>query len=178
MTLRKRYSEGFLQYAEETIGLGAALEEIKSMKHVFRDNPEFGKFLENPAINYIEKCQVIDSALSKEFSEESRQFLKILLKNGRISSFEDIAEYLRIKYSHGEEVDAVLNTSYPLDTELIRAIKEKVESKLKKKLHLYINLEPSLLGGVKITVGNTILDGSVKKRLEDVRKKLITVKAG
>ena len=178
MTLRKRYAEGFLQYAEETIGFNKGLEELKGMKNVFKDNPDFKKFLENPAINYTEKCQLIDNALSKEFSDEVREFLKILLKNGRIDAFHDIAEYSRIKYSHGEEIEAVLNTSYALDTGLIRSIKEKVEEKLKKKLHLFINLDPSLLGGVRVTVGNTIFDGSVKNRLEDIRKKLIAAKAG
>jgi F-type H+-transporting ATPase subunit delta len=176
MTLIIRYAEGFLEYAKETIGAEQALEELRRAREVFRDNPEFKEFLENPAINYIEKCNVIDKTLTTAFSEEMRNFLKLLLKKGRIGKFTDIAEYARIKYAHGEKVNALLYTSYLMNTEFLERFKIKLEDKLHKKLQLYINLDPEMSGGVRVIFGNKILDGSVRKRLEDMKQRLLAVK--
>lgn len=178
MTLITRYVEGFLEYAKETIGLEQALEELRRAREIFRENQEFKEFLENPAINYIEKCSVIDKTLITGFSEEMRNFLKLLLKKGRIDKFVAIAEYARIKYAHGDKISALLYTSYLMNTEFLERLKRRLEDKLRLKLQLYINLAPDMLGGVRVIFGNKILDGSVKKRLEDMKKKLLAVKVG
>jgi F-type H+-transporting ATPase subunit delta len=178
MTLINRYAEGFLEYAKETIGLEKALEELKKVKDVFRDNPEFKEFLENPSINYIEKCSVIDDVLKAGFSQEIRNFLKLLLKKGRIDKFDSIAQYARIKYAHGEKLNALLYTSYFVDTQTLERLKNSLENKLKAKLQIYLNLAPDMLGGVRVIFGNKILDGSVRKRFEDLKTKLLAVKVG
>ena len=176
MTLIKRYAEGFLEYSKETIGFERALEELGRVKDVFRDNPEFKEFLENPAINYMEKCGVIDKAIVSGLSQEIRNFLKLLLKKGRIEKFKDIAEYARIKYAHGEKTRALLYTTYLMNTEFLEKFKNSLENKLRMKLQLYINLAPDMLGGVRVIFGNKILDGSVAKRLEDLKRKLLAAK--
>ena len=51
-----------------------------------------------------------------------------------------------------------------------------LENKLHKKLHLYSDLDSDLLGGVRVTVDNIVLDGSVKKRLQDMKEKLLSVR--
>lgn len=174
MTLVKRYAEGFLDYASETIGFEKALEELLDLKGIFRDNQEFKKLLSNPAISYDEKCDVVEDVFKNSFSQDVRNFLKLLLKKGRIENFTEIAEYVRVKYSHGKEASAVLSASYPLDTRTIEAIKAALEKRLNKELHLYVGLDPDLLGGVKVTVGNMVIDGSVKKRLDDLKRKIIS----
>ena len=59
-----------------------------------------------------------------------------------------------------------------MDLELIREIKNNLEDKFKKKFKLYINLDGSLLGGIQVVIGNTVLDGSVRRRLDDLKEKL------
>jgi len=176
MTLIIRYAEGFLEYAKESIGTDRALDELKMLKDVFRDNPEFKEFLENPAINYNEKCGTIDDILKSAFSEEIRNFLKLLLKKSRIDRFEHIAEYARIKYAHGEKTNTLLYTSYLMSTEFLQSIKDKLEEKIHIKPQLYVDLDADMLGGVRVIFNNKILDGSVKKRLEDMKRKLLAAK--
>lgn len=172
--IAKRYADGFLEYAGETIGFEEGIEELRIIKEILRDNPDFKAFLQSPEIKYSEKSDFIEKVLYKEgLSQEGCNFLKLLLKKSRIDEFPNIEKYARIKYSHGKEVEALLKTSYILDTTLMQKIKESLENKLKKKLHLYIEIDPSLLGGVSVTIGNTIIDGSAKRRLEDIREKLM-----
>ena len=169
----KRYADAFVKFSEETIGIQQAAQELKALKNiVIHDNPDFLVLLGNMEITVSEKCDFIDKVLSEGFSEETRQFLKLLIRKGRIDKILDITEHIRKKHSPGEEEEAVLRTSFPLDLELIREIKNNLEDKFKKKFKLYINLDGSLLGGIQVVIGNTVLDGSVRRRLDDLKEKL------
>lgn len=172
----KRYADGFLAFAKDTIGFIQGLDELRGLKSVFRDNPDFKAFLDNPAMTYGEKCAAIESALGKSFSQESLIFLKLLLKKDRIDDFEKIVDYARVKYAHGDEVNAVVKASYPLDTDVIGKIKYSLEELLEKKLHIYMDLDPDLLGGVRAEIEHIVIDGSLKKRLDDLKHKLMAVR--
>lgn len=173
--LAKRYADAFLIYSKGSIGLEKAIEELKEIKIIFSSNPDFAKFLSNLEILFAEKCAVIDKVL-KDFSGESRGFLKLLLEKGRIRSIIDIADYVRINYSYGEALDALLKTTYPLDIGLIKKIRSHMEKLMHRKLNLHIELDGNLLGGIEFIVNNTVVDGSIRRRLEDLREKLETVR--
>lgn len=167
----KRYAQGFVRFTQGTITIEKIVEEAQNFRSLLRDNPEFNDFLNTPAVDQAEKIKTIETVLAG-YSQEFRQFLRLLLEHGRISKISDIAEYLRITYAHGGEVEALLKTTYPLDLDLLKRVKEKLEKKLNKKFNLYLELDPDLLGGVQLTVGNTIIDGSVRKRLSELKQKL------
>ncbi len=171
----KRYAESFLESIKPSIGMAIATNELKNLKLILRDNPDFGELLDNSDIAYNEKLRIIDMAL-KDFSGEIRDFLKLLLEKGRIGYIIDICDYVRVNYSNGDGMDVLLKTTYPLDLDLIRKIKVKLEDKFKKRLNLHLELDADLLGGIQVTVGNTLIDGSVRKRLNDLRKKLMTTR--
>ena len=109
-------------------------------------------------------------------SQETRNFIKFLIEKGRIKIIFVVCAYLRVNYTGGGTLDSLLKTSYPLDVELVRRIKETLEAKLKKRVNLHIELDPNLIGGVQVWAGNMLFDGSVQKRLDDLRKKLIAIK--
>lgn len=171
----KRYAESFLESIRPSVGMVGAAEELKNLKLVLRDNPDFGTLLDNSDIAFNKKAGIIDMAL-KDFSGEIRNFLKLLLEKGRIGYIIDICDYVKANYSNGDGMDALLKTTYPLDLDLIRKIKVKLEDKFKKKLNLHLELDADLLGGIQVTVGNTLIDGSVRKRLNDLRKKIMAIR--
>ena len=173
--IAKRYAEAFLDYARQNIGLKKAIEELMNLKGAFSENQDFQKFLNAMNIGYREKCNVIDTAL-KDFSDATRVFIKLLLEHGRIKSIIAIADYAKINYSHGEAIEAMLKTSRPLDSKLTQAIKEKMEHKFQKRLVLNIKLDADLLGGAQVTIGNTVIDGTVRRRLDDLKEKLTALK--
>lgn len=172
----KRYADGFLEFAKDSIGPATALEELKEIKGVFGAHPEFESFLNNPSLTYSEKCGAINDVLGKGISRESLAFMMLLLKKDRMGEFDRIAEYARVKYAHGDKLETILKASYPLDTPVIEKIKSELEDIMEKKLHVYMKLEPELLGGVRAEINSFVFDGSLKKRLEDLRRKLMSVK--
>ena len=173
--IAKRYAEAFMDYASGNIGLKKAAEEVSDLKYIFSQNPDLLEFLKNLNIIYKEKCDVIDAIL-KDFSDETRVFIKLVLEHGRIKNIIAVTDYVRINYSSGETMGALLKTSYLLDLELIQAIKDKMEHKFKRKISLHIELDGNLLGGVQATVGNTVIDGSVRRRLDELKEKLTALR--
>ena len=172
----KRYSEAFMSYAKATIGPEKAVEELKALKILLRSESEFENFFYNPHIAYAQKCEIIDRVAKGYFCEETRNFLKLLLEKGRIEFVIGICDYVRATYSRNGAVDALLRTSYPVDTDVLKTVKAALESRMRKKMNLYLELDPDLLGGMQIRIGNTIIDGSVKRHLSDLKEKLMNVK--
>jgi len=171
-----RYAEAYLSFARKNCGLEKALQDIVIVKNIIRDNPGFGDLLDNPEIAYTEKCAIIDGVITDGISDEVRDFLKLLLEKKRFEIFLDVAEYLRGKYSHHGQVDVLLKTAFPLELELIKRIEAALKKRFDRDFRFYIDLDGSLLGGVQVIIGNTIIDGSVKKRLDELRDKLLTVR--
>lgn len=172
----KRYGDAFINFCKEGCGIDKAFADLRNIRNIIRENPEFMIFLEAPDITLAEKNDFLEKILSGGYTDEFKHFLKLLLEKNRIDKLIEIAEYIRITYSHGNEVEAVLKTSYFMDLETIRRIQERLEEKFQKKLKLYIDLDGSLLGGVQVTIGNTVIDGSVRRRLDELREKLETVR--
>ncbi len=172
----KRYAEAFMGFAGESIGFDQATRDLKNIKLLIQKNKGFLTLIESLDISYSEKCDFIDKVLDDNFSHEFGQFLKLLLEKRRIGIITDIADYVRVAYAHLGKTEAVLKTSFPLDLDLIEEIKQRLEKKFKRRFKLYIDLDATLLGGVQVIIGNTIIDGSVRRRLDDLKEKLLTVR--
>jgi len=170
-----RYAEAFVSLARESCGLEKALQDLVIVKNIIRDNPGFSQLIYNPEISYTEKCAIIDEVISDGLCDEIRNFLKLLIEKKRFDIFLDAAEYLREKYAHHGQVDVLLRTAFPLELDVIKKIEVVLRKRLNKDLRFYIDLDGSLLGGVQVVIGNTIIDGSVSKRLEELKEKLAAI---
>jgi F-type H+-transporting ATPase subunit delta len=174
--IAKRYADAILSYTKRTIGFENGLDELQRTKHIIQENPNLKGFFVNPEISDFEKNGVVDAVFRDDFAEETRHLLKLLIAKRRISLFMDIAEYARVHYAHGAEIDTLVKTSYLLETETLQRIKNALEARVKRKIHMYVQLDADMCGGVYARIGNIIIDGSIKKRLEDMRDKLDNLK--
>lgn len=173
----KRYADAFLSYACQSVSAEKAIEDFKKARDILSENKGLIlDFLEAPAITFLDKNAFIDKFFGEGFSEEFRQFLKFLLKKNRIDKLWEVAEYVRIAYFHGQKARALLKTSFLLDLELVQLIIDSLEKKFQRKIKLYIELDGELLGGIKVIIGNKVIDGSVKRRIERLKETLETIR--
>lgn len=172
----RRYAEAFINTAKGYIGIERIVRELKDFKILLRENPQLETFLNTYEITKNEKSAVLEKVLPKEFSREFKDFLNLLIEKRRIDKIIDVADYVRSSYAHDKEVDALLRCTYPLDLTVIEKIKRSLENKLNKKFNLYLEIDPDLLGCVQVIIGNTIIDGSIKKRLLDLKQQLISAR--
>ncbi|HTZ11958.1 MAG TPA: ATP synthase F1 subunit delta [Candidatus Margulisiibacteriota bacterium] len=171
--LASRYARAFIEYCSGTIGTEEALSALKKVRQFLDENEQLREALENPAIAYSDKYGIVEEVFAEEFTPEIRYFLKTLVENGRFAYISDIIEFARIKYAHGGREEALIKTSYLLDLELIKQIQDALQKKFGKEFKFYVELDGSLLGGVQVIIGNTVIDGSVRKRLDDLKQKLV-----
>jgi F-type H+-transporting ATPase subunit delta len=167
-----RYADAFFKYAKTTGALDKILADLNSVKDILRKNAEFNRLLEHPGISYLDKCDIIDKVVNSGFCDEIRHLLKLLIEHRRMQNFFDIAEYTRVKYAQGGE-EALIKTSYPLELSLIKRIETKIEERFKRKFKFYIALDGTLLGGIQVTIGNKVIDGSIRRRLDDLKDMLM-----
>lgn len=171
-----RYGDAFMKYAHDSIGDEKAVADIKAVRDIMRENEDFQELLEGPEVPFVEKCEVLDKVLTDGFSSEIKNFLKLLIESNRIKQFRDIAEYIRTKYSYQGEQEVVLKTTFPLDLEVIQRIQDKVEAKFKQKFKFFIELDSRLLGGIQLIIGNRIIDGSVRRQLQNLKENLMAAR--
>jgi len=173
----KRYAAGFMSFALENIGLEKAFEELAYIKELVISNPELIEFLENTEIDFSEKQQVIENVFKDAVSGQTKLFLEFLIKKGRIVYIAEITDYSQdIFFDQKGIKKAILKVSSHLDIESALIIKERLEQKLHKKLELKVKRDPGLIGGVQVIAGNIVVDDSIKRKLEDLRRKLNKVK--
>jgi F-type H+-transporting ATPase subunit delta len=171
-----RYAEAFIAHAHRSIGMHECLDNCRQMKSIVRDNPEFLEFLKNPEITHEEKHSFIDKVLSGSLPDEGRNFIKLLFDKGRISLLEDVIEYIRVRYAHEGELEVLLRAASLHDMELIKSLEEVLKKKFGPRLKFYLELDGRILGGIQVVIGNTIIDGSVRRRLDELRTKLQQVR--
>ena len=163
--------------SRETIGLPRALEELHNVKFIVHDHAALKIFFGSPSITFTEKKIFIDKVFVEDFfSTQLRHFLCFLIKKKRIALLTDIVDYVYTAYNHGTALDAVLRTTFPLDLEMLQDIKHQVEKKINRQTRLYVHLDPDLLGGVNVRVGNRLIDRSLKGALEELRERLLKVR--
>lgn len=174
--LASRYAEAFVGYASKTSSLQDIVAELKGLKMLIRDNPEIHRLFKSRELTYVEKCAFLDAVLGGAFSAELVHLVKLLLRKNRTAILIPVSDYARVKYASQQAVSALLLSAYPLDSEVINLIRDSLEKKLNKKLKLYLGIDGDLLAGVRVVIGNTIIDGSVRRGLNDLKERLLTLK--
>lgn len=176
-TLADRYARAFMEYGRETVGIEKALSNLTKARRLLLETNQLMEMFQNPGIAVTDKYSIIDKVFIDDFSDEVKDFLKVLVENGRISFFYDIVEYARIKYSHDGMEEVLIRTSYILDLDLMQRIETALEKRFNKKFKFYFEIDGDLLGGVQVVIGNTLIDGSLRKSLKGLKKKMKLAKA-
>jgi F-type H+-transporting ATPase subunit delta len=102
--------------------------------------------------------------------EPARNFLRTVIENGRLSALPEIAAQFRsLKNAQSGSSDAVVYSAFPIDGAALADVAKTLESRFGRKLNVKVELEPALIGGIRVVVGDEVLDTSVKARLEQMK---------
>lgn len=170
----KRYSKALFELAIETKQEEVIFSEIEALKVIITENPEMGTILVDPRLNLLQKREIL-SVLSKEFSPLMRQFLQMLFDYKRIDNLPNIIEEFEQKHAaHSHIVLATVTTAVALSEAQQSKLAQTVSKRFDAETALLENVvNPEIMGGVVVEARNTVLDGSVKTRLDRVRRSLL-----
>jgi F-type H+-transporting ATPase subunit delta len=173
-TIAKNYAEALVELARRASDLrGWGIHADELANAVQRDN-RLRVFLESPRVAATEKSRIIGKAFDGILPKPFIRFLQALVKNRRQMLIPEIArEY------HGlvDEIEGRVHASVTVSRETDDAERKVIADRLSKAIgkevvpHFYVN--PQILGGVVVRVGDTVLDGSVRRRLGTLRTRML-----
>jgi F-type H+-transporting ATPase subunit delta len=128
-----------------------------------------------PACAPTQAFDVISGVAKTRLPDAAKNFLRTVIDNGRLSALPEIAAQFRaLKNAQSGSSDATVYSAFPLDGAALADVSATLEKRFGKKLNLQVELEPALIGGVRVVVGDEVLDTSVKARLEQMKVALIS----
>jgi F-type H+-transporting ATPase subunit delta len=134
---------------------------------------EAERYLDNPSLPANQRQEVVDRVLGDRVADPVRRLVDLLVQRGKVDQLPDVARAYRGLLNRQQGVvDAVAKTALPLTDDETRALREKVAQMTGREVHLTVDVDESLIGGLTVRVGDTLYDASVRGRLERLRERL------
>ena len=166
----RRYSKAIFEIAEEKNQVKEIYEMLNSDMVLYRTDKEFKNFILNPLIDNEQKKSVLNEIFGKDNSENLNILLYILDK-GRMNCIKYIvAEYLKIYYRKNRILDVKATFTKELTDEQKKKLIDKLSQKTGKEINLEIKIDKDILGGGIIKIGDKIIDGSIRRELDNWKK--------
>jgi F-type H+-transporting ATPase subunit delta len=171
-TIARPYAEALFRTASNDLaGTSVWLDELASIS----SNAQLQQYAGNPSVTSAQTFDVISGVAKSRLSDSAKNFLRAVIDNGRISVLPEIADQFRaLKNVQGGSSDATVYSAFALDAGALADLQATLEKRFGKKLNLSVELQPELIGGVRVVVGDEVLDTSVKARLEQMKAALIS----
>ena len=166
----RRYSKAIFEIAEEKNQVKEIYEMLNSAMVLYRTDKEFKNFILNPLIDNEQKKSVLNEIFGKDNSDNLNILLYILDK-GRINCIKYIvAEYLKIYYRKNRILDVRATFTKELTDEQKKKLIDKLSQKTGKEINLEIKIDKNILGGGIIRIGDKIIDGSIRRELDNWKR--------
>ncbi|MEJ5999672.1 F0F1 ATP synthase subunit delta [Paucibacter soli] len=167
-TIARPYAEALYQVAvkHDVKAWGAALDALAL---VARD-ADLRQFADNPKVTSEQVYAVMTAAAKQDLAPELQNFLRAVIENGRLGALpEVVAQFHVLANAAAGVADAQIFSAYPIDAAQLSDVIGTLEKRFGRKLEAHVTLEPSLIGGIRVVVGDEVLDTSVKARLERMK---------
>ena len=173
-TVARNYAETLFELAQRNEGFERYGEGIETVAHLLDENAQFRLFLETPRIPAADKKQVIRKAFAAALPKPLVNFLLVVIDKRRQKLVREIArEYHDLVDQHLNRVHAEVTVARALDEQWLAAITQRLTALLGKTAIPHVRVKPEILGGVVVRAGDTIYDGSLRRRLEGMRRQLL-----
>lgn len=167
-TIARPYAEAVFALADKAGALTPWSEALARLAAVAQA-PEMAGLLGNPGVS---DAQVVDLfvAAAGEMPAEAKNLLGALAENKRLSVLPEVAALYEAQKAEREgAVDAHIASAFPLEGAELAALVGDLERRFKRKVRPQVSVDPELIGGARIQVGDQVIDGSVRGKLEAMR---------
>lgn len=167
----KEYASALFMLSQESKISEEIYSSLKTVSSIFKELPEYLDFLSSPNIPMRERIGAIDEAFSNGVHEYAVSFLKLLCEKGRIREFHEcLASYSELyQASHGISTAKVIS-ALPLNKKEKEDLKNKLESFCGHAVIMDCTANKAILGGLIVHIDGKVLDGSVRRRLHDIKE--------
>lgn len=171
-TVARPYAEALFRVAQA--GNLAAWSDMVSELAQIGSHAEVLAYARNPKVSDSDVAATIQALLKSPLNAEAQNFLSMLIENGRIELLPEIgAQFQLLKNSAEGAADAEITSAFDMSAAQVAELVNTLEKKFSRKLNPNVTVDPSLIGGVRVVVGDEVLDTSVRARLQQMRVALV-----
>lgn len=167
------YGKSLFDLAAEENALALYMDELNAVRTAVEDEPRILELLDCRSVSKEERLQVLDACFKGNVQDYILNFMKILCEKGAIRELCDCIRQFELMYFDAcGIVEAVAATAQPLSPALQKKLTKKLERVTGKTIKLRCVTDPAVLGGVRLELEGRQLDGTVRRRLDEMAKKL------
>jgi F-type H+-transporting ATPase subunit delta len=167
-TIARPYAEALFQVAKQN-DLAAWGQQLDALAQVAQD-ADLRQFADHPKADGQQVVAVMTAAAKQDLVPGLRNFLQTVVENGRLAALPEIvAQYHVLANAASGVSDAQIFSAYEISDAQLAELKATLEQRFGRKLEAHVQVEPGLIGGVRVVVGDEVLDTSVKARLERMK---------
>jgi F-type H+-transporting ATPase subunit delta len=167
-----RYAKSLIELAQERGVLEQVNEDMNLFAKVLQQNRDLGLMMRNPIVKSDKKLAVINAVFKGKMNDLTLAFFGIVARKGRESMLEFVAPEFTKQYNVYKGITtASVTTAMPLTEELRNELGQKLVAQTGQKVELEEKIDPSLIGGFVLRVGDQQIDSSVKYNLSKLRNK-------
>ena len=172
--IAQRYAKALIGIARDKNSWTEIFDDLSQIVEVFDQNPAISAFFLNPIIKIQDKKEVLNKSFKGKVTEIVYDFLNVLLDKNRIYLLDSVKNIFEEQINiNNNVINVVAISAFNMSEDLKDALKSKLESKLNKKIQLKTHSDPEIIGGVIVKYGDNVIDGSVKTKLELMKKQLV-----
>ena len=169
-TIARPYAEALYKaQGADLVNTAVWLDELAAMA----ENEQLRQFAGHPNADAAQVLNVMTGG--KDLPTAAKNFMDLVIKNGRLAALPEVARQFRaLKNAASGSTDAVVFSAFPMDGEATAEVAAALEKRFGRKLGVTVEIDESLIGGIRAVVGDEVLDTSVKARLEQMKMALIS----
>lgn len=172
----RQTAQAFFTAASKADLIRETSARLISIQEVLKSTPKFKHLLHTKRITAAQKQQILKVVLKDLITDFEIALINVLIEKDAISLLSDvILGFQKLAASDPRYVRVTISTSNVLDKSEVDEIVTRLEKLLKKHVDAKSVVSPDLIGGMRLRIGNTIVDGSISRRLEKLRESLIRV---
>lgn len=166
ITIARPYAEAIFKLAQGHGSLSSWSEMLGLVSSVIRES-QVSALIGNPQIPSVKLREIIFSICGKKLGEDGQRLISLLIENGRLLMLPQISElYEQLKAQHESVLEAKIVSAFPLESHQLEKLVSVLEAKFRHKVKAQVSVDSGLIGGVKIEIGDQVIDSSVSGKLE------------
>jgi F-type H+-transporting ATPase subunit delta len=167
------YARSLFEVAEEASKLDEVREQLGEVADALAADRDLQVFFFSPYFSTQEKAEGLDKAVT-DAEPIVVNFLKLLIEKHRMPALMRIRRaYDALWEDYNQLLPVQITSAVELDTQIVKHIGDQISEQTGRKVDLSATVEPDILGGIVVRVGNQVLDASVRRRLELLRKQIV-----
>jgi ATP synthase F1 delta subunit len=170
-----QYAQAMLELANQHNSAVETGRELAQLREVAQQNPVFLEYLRDPGISSAERQQVLERTFKGGLAPLTYSFLGVLNSKGRLGLLPHIADaYEDLLSEQLGQLEVAVTVAQAMDASTMEEVRQRISAAFKKEAIIHQRVDESIIGGLVLQVGDTVIDASVKSQLEAMKKRLLS----